>query len=116
MISQSNESDSSKTESEKQLTEPAGEETKSKQENLVNVGVTRGQHALVACDSYTSFNSQHLQIYFSFEVQILMHIHSYLSKNEVIGLLGGNCFETNQFMSGTRDKVKILVVTKIYPA
>lgn len=45
-----------------------------------------------------------------------MHIHSYLSKNEVIGLLGGNCFETDQRVPGTRDKIKLLVVTKIYPA
>lgn len=71
---------------------------------------------MVECDPYQSFNHQQFQIYFSFEVQILMHIHSYLSKNEVIGLLGGSCFDTNQFVPGTREKVKILVVTKIYPA
>lgn len=88
----------------------------SKNEANVNVGVTRGQYALVSCDTYPSFSGQPFQIYFSFEVQILMHIHSYLSKNEVIGLLGGKCFETNQFVPGTREKIKIILVTKIYPA
>ena len=71
---------------------------------------------MVECDTYQSFNHQQYQIYFSFEVMILMHIHSYLSKHEVIGLLGGSCFETNELVPGTREKVKILVVTKIYPS
>lgn len=76
----------------------------------------KSKHSLVTCDLYQSFHNQPYQIFFTFEVQILMHIHSYLSKNEVIGLLGGKCFETSQFVPGTRDKIKILVVTKIYPA
>ena len=71
---------------------------------------------MVSCENYQSFGHQQYQIYFTFEVQILMHIHSYLSKNEVIGMLGGKSFESNEFVPGTRDRVYILIVTKIYPS
>ena len=47
---------------------------------------------------------------------MLMYIHSYLSKNEVIGLLGGKCYESNVFLKGSLEPVKYLVVSKIYPA
>jgi len=44
-----------------------------------------------------------------------MYIHSYLSKNEIIGLLGGRRYDTNEFGSNLRNSKKILVVNKIYP-
>lgn len=46
-----------------------------------------------------------------------MYIHSYLSKNEVIGLLGGHIYETNiPIINSTQnEKVKYLIVSKIYP-
>lgn len=45
-----------------------------------------------------------------------MLIHSYLSKNEVIGLLGGKFYNTNTFIKGTQEPVKYLIVNKIYPS
>ena len=45
-----------------------------------------------------------------------MYIHSYLSKNEIIGLLGGKAYETNILMKNGKDHIKILVVSKIYPS
>jgi hypothetical protein len=50
------------------------------------------QYQLVQCETYESFEAQPYRIYFTFEVQMLMYIHSYLSKHEVIGLLGGMCY------------------------
>jgi hypothetical protein len=47
---------------------------------------------------------------------MVMYIHSYLSKNEVIGLLGGNTFETNIYLPGSMEPVKYLVISKIYTA
>ena len=46
---------------------------------------------------------------------MLMYIHSYLSKNEVIGILGGQIYTTNVRYSSSEDTVRILVVSKIYP-
>lgn len=65
---------------------------------------------------YPSFDNQQYQIFFTFEVQILMHIHAYLSRNEVIGLLGGTSYESNKTFSETGERIKILVVSKIYPS
>ena len=46
-----------------------------------------------------------------------MHIHSYLSKNEIIGLLGGKVYNTKiPYSKGGKDHVKILVISKIYPS
>ena len=39
---------------------------------------------------------------------MLMYIHSYLSKHEVIGLLGGITYQ--------RENIKYLVISKIYTA
>jgi len=79
---------------------------------------TLGQYDLVKCEQYPSFDQQPYKIYFTFEVQIMMYLHTYLSKNEVIGLLGGKIYETNQYYkSGSfKERIKILVVSKIYPS
>jgi hypothetical protein len=46
---------------------------------------------------------------------MMMYIHSYLSKNEVIGMLGGRSYDTRINLKGsTTETVKILVITKIY--
>jgi len=45
-----------------------------------------------------------------------MYIHSYLSKNEIIGLLGGKLYETNQYLKNSKEQIKILVISKIYPS
>ena len=58
---------------------------------------------------------------------MLMYIHSYLSKidlifcykdpkNEVIGLLGGISYDTKIHIAGHEGTVKNLVITKIYTA
>jgi hypothetical protein len=54
-------------------------------------------------------------IYFTFEVQMLMYIHSYLSKNEVIGLLGGKSYDTTEVIGKTQVARRILIVNKFYP-
>jgi hypothetical protein len=41
---------------------------------------------------------------------MLMYIHSYLSKHEVIGLLGGMCYWSHS------ENAKYLVISKIYAA
>ena len=46
----------------------------------------------------------------------MMYIHSYLSRNEIIGLLGGKLYETNLTMKSGKDKIMVLVVSKIYPS
>ena len=45
-----------------------------------------------------------------------MYIHSYLSKNEVIGLLGGKVYNSTIYIKGSAEPVKFLIVSKIYPA
>ena len=45
-----------------------------------------------------------------------MFIHSYLSKHEVIGLLGGRTYDSGCFMKGTGEPIKYLIVSKIYPS
>lgn len=70
------------------------------------------QYQLVQCETYESFETQPYRIYFTFEVQMLMYIHSYLSKHEVIGLLGGITYQSME--SG--KPVKYLVISKIYTA
>jgi hypothetical protein len=47
---------------------------------------------------------------------MLMYIHSYLSKNEVIGLLGGKFYNANDCIKGTNEPIRYLIVSKIYPA
>ena len=47
---------------------------------------------------------------------MFMYIHSYLSKNEVIGLLGGKHYETNITINGVEEKRIYIVISKIYPA
>ena len=44
-----------------------------------------------------------------------MLVHAYLSKNEVIGILGGQIYDTKLKYSLGNENVKILVVSKIYP-
>lgn len=48
---------------------------------------------------------------------MLMMVHAYLSKNEVIGILAGQIYETSIPFSirPTDEKVRVLVVSKIYP-
>jgi len=46
---------------------------------------------------------------------MLMYIHAYLSKNEVIGILGGQIYETNILVKGTAETVKYIVISRIYP-
>jgi len=46
---------------------------------------------------------------------MLMFIHAYLSKNEVIGILGGQIYETNIQVKGTNETVKYIVISRIYP-
>jgi hypothetical protein len=45
-----------------------------------------------------------------------MYIHSYLSRNEIIGMLGGKCYKTNEFVSGSKEPIQVLIVSKIYPS
>ena len=47
---------------------------------------------------------------------MLMYIHSYLSKNEVIGLLGGRHYESNVNRGGIEEKITYIVISKVYPA
>lgn len=68
------------------------------------------QYQLVQCETYETFEAQPYRIYFTFEVQMLMYIHSYLSKHEVIGLLGGMCYQSSS------ENSKYLVISKIYAA
>jgi len=45
-----------------------------------------------------------------------MYIHSYLSKNEIIGLLGGKSYRTNELVKGSKEQGRILVISRIYPS
>ena len=45
-----------------------------------------------------------------------MYIHSYLSKNEVIGLLGGKAYDSSVCMKGSNEPIRYLIVSKIYPS
>jgi len=47
---------------------------------------------------------------------MLMYIHSYLSRNEVIGLLGGRHYETIVNSNGIEEKKIYIIISKIYPA
>lgn len=47
---------------------------------------------------------------------MLMYIHSYLSKHEVIGLLGGRTYDSGFYMKGSNEPIKYLIVSKIYPS
>ena len=47
---------------------------------------------------------------------MLMYIHSYLSKNEVIGLLGGRHYETTVNRNGVEEKLIYIVISKVYAA
>lgn len=47
---------------------------------------------------------------------MLMYIHSYLSKNEVIGLLGGKSYDSSVCMKGSNEPIRYLIVSKIYPS
>lgn len=77
---------------------------------------TNENYELLPCAMYPSLAQQPYRIYFTFEVQMLMYIHSYLSKNEVIGILGGQIYKTNlRYSTTSDDTVRILVVSKIYP-
>jgi hypothetical protein len=46
---------------------------------------------------------------------MLMYIHAYLSKHEVIGMLGGHIYDSNILIKGTYDTVKYIVISRIYP-
>ena len=46
-------------------------------------------YELLQCQTYQNVYQQPYRIYFTFEVQMLMMVHAYLSKNEVIGILAG---------------------------
>jgi hypothetical protein len=72
-------------------------------------------YELLQCLTYQNVYQQPYRIYFTFEVQMLMMVHAYLSKNEVIGILAGQIYETELPFSIRPDKVRILVVSKIYP-
>jgi len=43
---------------------------------------------------------------------MLMCIHAYLSKHEVIGLLGGKCYDSTDMFEG--QPIKYIIITKIY--
>ena len=49
---------------------------------------------------------------------MLMYIHSYLSKHEVIGLLGGRHYESTYPYKGDKkdgeQTVKFIIISKIY--
>ena len=75
-----------------------------------------GPYTLVNCEPYPSFHQQPYRIYFTFEVKLIMLIHSYLSKNEVIGLLGGKFYNSSTTIKGSQEPVKYLIVSKIYPS
>jgi hypothetical protein len=74
----------------------------------LKLGATN-QYQLVQCETFESFETQPYRIYFTFEVQMQMYIHSYLSKHEVIGLLGGLSYVSE-------GGAIYLVVSKIYCA
>ena len=46
---------------------------------------------------------------------MLMFVHAYLSKHEVIGMLGGNIYDTNIPINGTKETVKYIIISRIYP-
>ena len=45
-----------------------------------------------------------------------MYIHSYLSKHEVIGLLGGKVYKTNINLPGQIEPVHYIIISKVYAA
>lgn len=46
---------------------------------------------------------------------MLMQVHAYMSKNEVIGILAGQIYQTKLKYTGGTDLVKVIVISKIYP-
>ena len=82
-----------------------------------NAGSGNGasQYDLIPCQTYFNEQSQPYRIYFTFEVQMLMFIHAYLSKNEVIGMLGGHIYNTNCRIPNTFELVKYIIISRIYP-
>ena len=46
---------------------------------------------------------------------MLMLVHAYMSKNEVIGILAGQIYETKLKYPSGNELVKIIVISKIYP-
>eukprot|EP00347_Sterkiella_histriomuscorum_P005805 403355203 len=66
-------------------------------------------YQLIQYSNYKSLAAQPFVIYISIEAQIMLNIHSHLSEYEVIGFLGGYCFEsqtTNQ---------KYLIISTVIP-
>ncbi len=47
-------------------------------------------HTLLPCQIYPHFNSIPYQLRVMWHALVMMHLHSHLCKNEVIGLLGGH--------------------------
>mmetsp|Transcript_18442 Transcript_18442/g.17563 ORF Transcript_18442/g.17563 Transcript_18442/m.17563 type:complete len:247 (+) Transcript_18442:666-1406(+) len=66
-------------------------------------------YSLVTCSQYKSFSQQPYLVYISLEALLILNIHSHLSKNEVIGYLGGFCFDTKD------NSQKYILIHQAYP-
>ena len=66
--------------------------------------------SLIPCSQYKSIASQPFQVYIALEALLILNVHSHLSKNEVIGFLGGFCFE-----SKTNQNQKYILIHQAYP-